>query len=57
MIQNNKTAGVVIGFMNAPYQVMENEGFVTVTFGMICGRLERDVTVELSFLDGTAVSE
>jgi uncharacterized protein YunC (DUF1805 family) len=52
MIQNNKTAGVVIGFMNAPYQAMENEGFV-----MICGRLERDVTVELSFLDGTAVSE
>jgi hypothetical protein len=54
-----KTAGVVIGFMNAPYQVMENESFVTVTFGVMSGDLERDieVAVELSFLDGTAVGE
>jgi hypothetical protein len=53
----NKTAGVVIGFMNTPYQAMENESFVTVTFGVICERLEMEVAVELSFLDGTAFSE
>jgi hypothetical protein len=43
--------------MNAPYQATESEGFVTVTFGVICGRLEREMAVELSFLDGTAVGE
>jgi hypothetical protein len=43
--------------MNTPYQVMENESFVTVTFGVICKRLEREVAVKLSFLDRTAVSE
>jgi hypothetical protein len=43
--------------MNAPYQAMENEGLVTLTFGVIRGRLEREVAVQLSFVDGTAVSE
>jgi hypothetical protein len=36
---------------------MENESFVTVTFGVISGGLETEVAVELSFLDGTAVGE
>jgi hypothetical protein len=36
---------------------MENESFVTVTFGVISGDLEREVAVVLSFLDGTAVGE
>jgi hypothetical protein len=43
--------------MDAPYQAMENESFVTVTFGVINGTLEREVAVELSILDGTAVGE
>jgi hypothetical protein len=43
--------------MNAPYQATENESFVAVTFGVINGTLEREVAVELSFLDGTAVGE
>jgi hypothetical protein len=54
---NIETAGVVIGFMDAPYQATENEGFVAVTFGVISGGLEREVAVVLSFLDGTAVGE
>jgi hypothetical protein len=36
---------------------MENESFVTVTFGVTRGDLEMEVAVELSFLDGTAVGE
>jgi hypothetical protein len=55
--KSNKTADVVIGFMNAPYQATENESFVTVTFGVMRGDLEREVTVKLLFLDGTAVGE
>jgi hypothetical protein len=43
--------------MNAPYQAMENESCVNVTFGVMSGELEREVAVELSFLDGTAVSK
>jgi hypothetical protein len=43
--------------MDAPYQATENESFVTVTFGVISRDLEREVAVELSFLDGTAVGE
>jgi collagen type VI alpha len=56
-INSNETSDVVIGFVNAPYQAVENESFVTVTLGVINGDLEREVTVELSFLDGTAVGE
>jgi hypothetical protein len=43
--------------MDAPYQAVENGSFATVTFGVIGGGLEREVAVELSFLDGTAVGE
>jgi hypothetical protein len=48
----------VIGFFVNTYQVSEDELFVNVTFGVVSGGpVVREVAVELSFSDGTALSE
>ena len=47
----------MIGFIDAPYVAFENDGFATVTFGVINGRLEREVAVNHSFADASAVGE
>ena len=48
----------LIGFINAPYQANENDGFVTVEFGVLNGvQPSTDVTVELSLSGGTARSK
>ena len=39
----------VIGFIDAPYVAFENNSFITITFGVINGTLEREVAVSLSF--------
>ena len=44
----------MIGFINAPYEAIENGGFATVTIGVIEGALQREVSVDLSFSDGSA---
>ena len=47
-----------IGFIGSPYEASEDGGFANVTFGVISGGpIEREVIVELSFSDGTALSE
>ena len=45
----------MIGFIGAPYEVNETDGFANVTVGVVSGQLMREVVVELSFSDGTAV--
>ena len=47
---------VTIGFINAPYFVSENGSFVDVTVGVLSGGLQTQVSVEISFSDGSAVS-
>jgi hypothetical protein len=46
----------VIRFTDSPYKVDENEGVAMVTI-CVMSELERAVTVELSFSNGTALSK
>ena len=47
---------VVISFIDAPYEVNETDGAATVTFELVSSEpLMREVVVELSFSDGTAI--
>ena len=48
---------VVIGFIDAPYEVNETDGVANVTVGVVRGQLMREVVVELSFSDGTAIGK
>ena len=50
-------AELVIGFIDTPYVVNENDGFVTVMFGVRNGTLENGFQVEFSLADGTALGE
>lgn len=43
--------------MKDPYQANENDGFVTVDIGILSGRLEAEVSVELFFGDQLALSK
>ena len=45
----------MIGFIGAPYEVNETDRFARVTVGVVSGQLMREVVVELSFSDATAV--
>ena len=48
---------LVIGFIDAPYEFNENDGFATVIFGVRNGSLQSEFEVELSLADGTAFCE
>ena len=48
---------VVIGFIDAPYVAFENDGFATVTFGVVDGTLEGEVAVNLSFTSASSIGE
>ena len=37
----------MIGFFNSSYQTSENDGFVTVEFGIVDGSLQAELSVEL----------
>ena len=46
----------MISFIDAPYEVSETDGAATVTFELVSSeQLMREVVVELSFSDGTAI--
>ena len=48
------TAGMIIGFVGAPYQVVEDRGPVIFTVTVIGGTaLDRDVVVSFSTVDGS----
>ena len=48
---------VVIDFIDAPYEVNETDGVASVTVRVVRGQLMREVVVELSFSDGTAIGK
>ena len=48
---------VVIDFIDAPYEVNETDGVAIVTVGVLRDQLMREVVVELSFSDGTAIGK
>lgn len=50
-------ADVVIGFINAPYEVNENDGEALIRVGLINGNLQREVSIQLSLSDGIASSK
>ena len=47
----------MINFIDAPYEVNETDGVANVTVGVVRGQLMREVVVELSFSDGTAIGK
>ena len=47
---------LVIGF-SPPFQANENDGFVTVEFGILSGSLQAEVSIELFFSDSVALSK
>ena len=51
-------AEVLIGFIDLLYEANENEGFASVTFGVLSiGALQREVRVGIQLSDGTALSK
>ena len=48
---------VVIDFIDAPYEVSETDEVANITVGVVSGKLWREVVVELSFSDGTAIGK
>ena len=49
--------GVVISFIDVPYEVNETDGVARVTVGVVSGQLMREVVVAVSFSDETAISK
>ena len=47
----------MIDFIGAPYEVNETDRFARVTVGVVSGQLMREVIMELSFSDGTAIGK
>ena len=47
----------MIDFIDAPYEVNETDGVANVAVGVVRGQLMREVVVELSFSDGTAIGK
>ena len=53
-------AEVVIGFIDPPYEFNEfneSDAMASVVVGVVSGSLEADVSIELSFSDGSAFSK
>ena len=46
---------VVIGFLSESYSVNESDGRASIEFGVITGSLGTDISVQLSFSDGSAL--
>ena len=46
---------MVIGFLNERYSVGESAGTLSIRFGVIKRRLVTDISVQLSFSDGSAL--
>ena len=44
----------MIGFIGTPYRASEQDGNFTVTIGVVNGTLTEEVSLSLSFEDGTA---
>ena len=58
MVLNIPCVVVVIDFIDAPYEVNETDVVALVTVGVVRGgQLMREVGVELSFSDGTAIGK
>ena len=58
MVLNIPCVVVVIDFIDAPYEVNETDVVALVTVGVVSsGQLMREVGVELSFSDGTAIGK
>jgi len=52
------TAAIVIGFIDAPYQVNESGGNAIIRFGKLgTTSFQKEVQIQLSFSNGTASSE
>ena len=47
---------MVIGFLNERYSVGESAGTLSIRFGVIKRRLVTDISVQLGFLDGSALA-
>ena len=54
---NMQYTEVIIGFINPPYSVIENEGQVVIRVGVIEGSLRREVVVSFSTSDNTAIGK
>ena len=48
-------AETVIGFINPPYVANERDGVTFLRFGIITGNLQREISVELSLSNGSAI--
>ena len=48
-------AEIVIGFINPPYVANERDGVTFLRFGIITGNLQREISVELSLSNGSAI--
>ena len=46
----------VIGFIDPPYEFNESDAMASVVVGVVSGSLEADVSIELSFSDGSGFS-
>ena len=44
-----------IGFINPPYVANERDGVTFLRFGVITGSLQREISVELSLSNGSAI--
>ena len=48
-------AEIVIGFINPPYVANERDEVTFLRFGIITGNLQREISVELSLSNGSAI--
>ncbi len=46
---------VNVGFSRLEYEVSEDNGFLYVTFGVLSGELNRNITIDFTFNSGTAI--
>ena len=45
---------VTVGFIGAPYSVIESDGMASLTIGLIQGQLAVPVTLNIQLVDGSA---
>ena len=45
---------VTVGFIGAPYSVIESDGMASLTIGLIQGQLAVPVTLNVQLVDGSA---
>ena len=55
LISEISDAEIVIGFINPPYVANERDGVSFLRFGVITGNLQREISVELSLSNGSAI--